>query len=131
MVSTDIDTGIECRLQWLADDLRAEERLMGKPVPYCSLDERMKAEWTRSRKPIPERNLEFMSICDLAEMCTEAEYKDDPLIYPEPSKAARRELRKAISAMDSAAEYLRRIEKWKYGDISDDGFVKMRYDKNT
>lgn len=28
----------------------------------------------------------------------------------------------------SAAEYLRRLGKWKYGDISDDGFVKMGYD---
>lgn len=129
MISTDIDTGIECRLQWLADDLRAEERLMGKPVPYDRLDDGMKAGWTRSRKPIPERNLEFMGTSDLAGMCTEAEYKDDPLIYPEPSREARRELRKAISAMDSAAEYLRRLEKWKYGDISDDGFVKMRYYK--
>ena len=131
MILTEIDTGIECRLQWLADDLRAEERRMGKPVPYSDLDVYMKAAWTRTRKDIPDRNREFMSTADLADMCTETEYIKNPLSYPEPSKEARKELRKAISAMDKAAEYLRRLEKWKQGDISDDGFVNTRYDKLT
>lgn len=123
-IHTDIDTGLGCRLEWLADDLARDEKLANKSKPYQELDEYDMAEWGRKHF---KGNPEYMSSFDYIDICIPAEYDKDPMPYYECREEARKEIRKGVTYLRKAAEFLKRLEKWQGGDIDERGFVKERY----